>query len=75
MFAQAGFAGVEDGDEEKLDAVARTVVVSGDEATVRNQVEELLGSGLDELMLTLVPIADRARERKHLFHLIGSLQA
>ena len=35
--------------------------------------QELLASGLDELMLQLVPIADEESERKQLIHLVGSL--
>jgi alkanesulfonate monooxygenase SsuD/methylene tetrahydromethanopterin reductase-like flavin-dependent oxidoreductase (luciferase family) len=75
MFVQAGFAGAVDGDEAALDALTQSLVISGDEATVRNRVQELLASGLDELVLGLVPVADEARERKQLLHLIGSLEA
>jgi alkanesulfonate monooxygenase SsuD/methylene tetrahydromethanopterin reductase-like flavin-dependent oxidoreductase (luciferase family) len=73
MFVQAGFAGAVKGDEAQLDALARSLTISGDEATVRHRLQELLASGLDELLLGLVPIADEERERKQLFHLIGSL--
>jgi len=73
MFVQAGFAGAMDGNEAELDALARTVMVSGDEATVRHRVQELLTSGLDELQLQLVPIADEEKERKQLLKLVGSL--
>jgi len=34
MFAKAGFSGAVNGDEVELDTLARTLVVSGDEATV-----------------------------------------
>jgi hypothetical protein len=73
MFANAGFAGAVDGDEAQLDALARTLVVSGDEATVFCHVQDLLASGLDELQLQLVPVASEARERQQLLHLVGSL--
>jgi alkanesulfonate monooxygenase SsuD/methylene tetrahydromethanopterin reductase-like flavin-dependent oxidoreductase (luciferase family) len=73
MFAQAGFAGAVDGNEAELDALARTLVISGDEATVRSRVQELLASGLDELQLQLVPIADETQERQQLLQLVGSL--
>jgi alkanesulfonate monooxygenase SsuD/methylene tetrahydromethanopterin reductase-like flavin-dependent oxidoreductase (luciferase family) len=73
VFAKAGFAGALEGDEKELDALARTLVISGDEATVRSRIQELLASGLDELMLQLIPIDDKATERKQLFHLVGSL--
>jgi alkanesulfonate monooxygenase SsuD/methylene tetrahydromethanopterin reductase-like flavin-dependent oxidoreductase (luciferase family) len=73
MFAQAGFAGAVDGNEAELDALARTVMVSGDEATVSYRVQELLASGLDEVQLQLMPIADEEGERKQLLKLVGSL--
>jgi F420-dependent oxidoreductase-like protein len=74
MFVKAGFAGAVAGDEENLDALARALVISGDEATVSRRIQELLASGLDELLLALVPIVDEPRERKQLLHLIGSLE-
>jgi alkanesulfonate monooxygenase SsuD/methylene tetrahydromethanopterin reductase-like flavin-dependent oxidoreductase (luciferase family) len=73
MFAQAGWASAVHGDEAELNALARTLVISGNEATVRDRVQELLASGLDELLLIAIPIADEAMERKQLLHLIGSL--
>ncbi|HET8840500.1 MAG TPA: LLM class flavin-dependent oxidoreductase [Ktedonobacteraceae bacterium] len=73
MFAQAGWASAAHGDEAALQKLAQTLVISGDEAMVRNRVHELLASGLDELLLLAIPIADEARERKHLLELIGSL--
>src|SRR5579859_695617 len=73
MFANAGFAGAVKGDEAELDALAQTLVVSGNEATVQNRVQELLASGLDELQLQLVPVTSEARERQQLLHVVGSL--
>jgi F420-dependent oxidoreductase-like protein len=73
VFAQAGFAGAVDGNEAELDALTRTLVISGDEMTIRNTIQELLANGLDELQLQLVPIADETRERQQLLQLIGSL--
>jgi alkanesulfonate monooxygenase SsuD/methylene tetrahydromethanopterin reductase-like flavin-dependent oxidoreductase (luciferase family) len=73
MFALAGWASAVDGDETALNALARTLVISGDETTVRDRVQELLASGLDELLLLTIPIVDEAMERKQLLHLIGSL--
>jgi alkanesulfonate monooxygenase SsuD/methylene tetrahydromethanopterin reductase-like flavin-dependent oxidoreductase (luciferase family) len=69
MFAQAGWASAVQGDEAALHAL----VISGNEATVRDRVHELLTSGLDELLLLAMPIADEAMERKQLLQLIGSL--
>lgn len=75
MFAKAGFPRALDGDEGEVDALAQTLVVSGSLTTVRHRLKELLASGLDELMLHLVPISDETSEREQLLHLIGSLQA
>jgi alkanesulfonate monooxygenase SsuD/methylene tetrahydromethanopterin reductase-like flavin-dependent oxidoreductase (luciferase family) len=73
MFAQAGWASIVHGDEAELRALARALVISGNEATVRDRVQELLTNGLDELLLLAIPIADEAMERQQLLHLIGSL--
>jgi alkanesulfonate monooxygenase SsuD/methylene tetrahydromethanopterin reductase-like flavin-dependent oxidoreductase (luciferase family) len=73
MFAQAGWASAVNGDDAELDALARTLVISGDEAAVRDRVQELLASGLDELLLLAIPIADEAMERRQMLHLIASL--
>ncbi|WP_201377577.1 LLM class flavin-dependent oxidoreductase [Ktedonobacter sp. SOSP1-52] len=73
MFAQAGWASAVNGDEVELNALARTLVISGNETTVRDRVQELLASGLDELLLLAIPIADEAMERRQMLHLIGSL--
>jgi alkanesulfonate monooxygenase SsuD/methylene tetrahydromethanopterin reductase-like flavin-dependent oxidoreductase (luciferase family) len=72
-FVQAGFAGALAGDEIQIDALARALVISGDEATVRSRIQELLASGLDELMLQFVPIADQERELNQLLQIVGSL--
>lgn len=73
MFAQAGWPSIADGNEEELNSLARSLVISGNEATVQARVRELLAGGLDELVLLNMPIADEALERKQLLHLIGSL--
>jgi alkanesulfonate monooxygenase SsuD/methylene tetrahydromethanopterin reductase-like flavin-dependent oxidoreductase (luciferase family) len=73
MFAQAGFAGAVKGDEAELDALARTLVISGDEETVRKRIYELLESGLDELMLQPLTITDEAGERERLLRVVGTL--
>ncbi|GCE29755.1 LLM class F420-dependent oxidoreductase [Dictyobacter alpinus] len=74
MFSKAGFPKVVDGDQEEIDTLARTLVVRGNETTMRHRLEELLTSGLDELMLHLVPIVDEASEREQLLHLISSFK-
>lgn len=73
MFALAGFAEALNGDEQALDALAQALIISGDEDTLRGKIKELLDSGLDELMLQLLPIADEESERQRLFQLVGSL--
>ncbi|GHO72641.1 LLM class F420-dependent oxidoreductase [Ktedonobacter sp. SOSP1-85] len=73
MFALAGWASAVDDDEMALQALARTLVISGNETTVRDRVQELLTSGLDELLLLVIPIVDEVMERKQVLHLIGSL--
>lgn len=73
MFALAGWASAVDGDEAAVHALARTLVIWGNETMVRGRVQELFASGLDELLLLAIPIADEAMEREQLLHLIGSL--
>jgi alkanesulfonate monooxygenase SsuD/methylene tetrahydromethanopterin reductase-like flavin-dependent oxidoreductase (luciferase family) len=72
MFVQAGWASAVNGDEAELNALARSLVISGNEATVRDRVQELLAGGVDELLLLAIPIANEAMEREELLHLIGS---
>lgn len=71
MFADAGFPIGADGSG--LDALARSLVVFGNEATVAQQLTDLLAQGLDELLVLLIPVEDAAREQAQLAHLIGSL--
>jgi alkanesulfonate monooxygenase SsuD/methylene tetrahydromethanopterin reductase-like flavin-dependent oxidoreductase (luciferase family) len=71
MFADAGFqltAG-----HMVPDALVDSLIVSGNEATVAARFTELLTAGLDELMVSLVPISDADDERKRLMRLIGQL--
>ncbi|EFH82951.1 Luciferase-like, subgroup [Ktedonobacter racemifer DSM 44963] len=75
LFAQIGWPEAVNGDEAQLDVLARSIVISGDEASICSRVRELVTSGLDELQLQLLPIANEARERKQLLQLIGSLEA
>jgi alkanesulfonate monooxygenase SsuD/methylene tetrahydromethanopterin reductase-like flavin-dependent oxidoreductase (luciferase family) len=69
MFADAGFP--LPGDGTVPDALVESLVVSGDEATVRARLGELLASGLDELLVMPVPVADAAGERARLARLLG----
>ena len=73
MFADAGFPLTAD---QMLvpESLVDSLIVSGNEATVAARFTELLAAGLDELMVTLVPIKDEAvDEQTRLMHLIGQL--
>jgi F420-dependent oxidoreductase-like protein len=70
MFAAAGYP-VEDGVVS--DALVDQLVVQGDESTVIQRLTELLDSGLNELLLTIVPAGDVAAAQTRLFQLIGQL--
>ena len=71
MFAAAGFPVAADGTG--VDALVKALVVTGNVTQVEKRVRELLASGLDELMLMLVPVADEVREREQLLQVIRSL--
>ena len=71
MFTDAGFpltAG-----QMISDSLIDSLIVSGNEDTVASKFTELLATGLDELMVTLVPIKDAVDEFTRLMHLIGQL--
>jgi F420-dependent oxidoreductase-like protein len=70
MFAAAGYPVVEGAVS---DALVEQLVVQGDETTVAQRLTDLLNSGLDELLLTIVPTGDVAAIRTRLFHLVGQL--
>jgi hypothetical protein len=70
MFAAAGHP-VESGAVS--DALVDALVAQGDEDAVAHQLHELLDSGLDELLLTVVPMGDVAAARTRLFRLVGQL--
>jgi F420-dependent oxidoreductase-like protein len=71
MFSAAGLPVAPDGSG--LNVLADSLVVSGNEDTVKSHLTELLKGGLDELLLTLVTVADEERERSELLSIIGSL--
>jgi alkanesulfonate monooxygenase SsuD/methylene tetrahydromethanopterin reductase-like flavin-dependent oxidoreductase (luciferase family) len=72
MFADAGFP-LTDSQMVVPDSLLDSLIVSGNEATVAARFTELLAAGLDELMVTLVPIKDALDELTRLMHLIGQL--
>ncbi len=71
MFADAGFPVLPDGSLP--DDLIDNLVVSGDEVSVADRLNQLLASGLDELLVYSVPVADAEAELKRLMHLIGQL--
>jgi F420-dependent oxidoreductase-like protein len=71
MFAAAGFPIAADGTGTA--ALVKALVVAGNQAQMEKRLRELIASGLDELLLMLVPISDEAREREQLIQVIGSL--
>ncbi len=71
MFAEAGFPIAVDGSG--ADALVKSLVVAGSHTQVEQRLRELIASGLDELLLMLVPVADEAREREQLLQIISSL--
>jgi F420-dependent oxidoreductase-like protein len=70
MFAAAGYP-VEGGDVS--DALVEQLVIQGAEESVTQRLTELLDSGLDELLLKVVPTGDVAAAQTRLFRLIGQL--
>ena len=71
MLAAAGYPVQADGGVS--DALVESIVVMGDQAGVSARLRELLDSGLDELLLTNIPIGDPAAERTRLFQMVGRL--
>jgi alkanesulfonate monooxygenase SsuD/methylene tetrahydromethanopterin reductase-like flavin-dependent oxidoreductase (luciferase family) len=68
MFTSAGFPTTL--DSAAPDTVVDSTVISGNEDTVTARFSELLASGLDELMVTLLPIKDAGDEQFRLMHSI-----
>jgi F420-dependent oxidoreductase-like protein len=72
MFSNAGFQITS--DQMAPDALVDNLVISGNHATVAARLNELLAAGLDELMISLVPIKETGDdEQTLLMHLIGRL--
>lgn len=71
MFTEGGAAIAV--NESNVDALAETLVVAGNEATVKQRLLQLLASGLDELLIFPVTLSEARKERKQIFNLIGSL--
>ena len=73
MFTSAGFPTTVGGAAP--DGLVENLVISGDEDMVTSRFSELLSSGLDELMVTLLPIIDAGDELFQLLHSIGGLKS
>ena len=71
MFAASGHPVQPDGSVS--DALIDALAVAGDDAALTAHLDELLGSGLDELLLTAVPLGNPAAERASLIQLAGKL--
>jgi F420-dependent oxidoreductase-like protein len=73
MFSNAGFQ--INSDQSVSDALVDALLVSGNEATVSGRLRELLEAGLDELLVTLVPVSETAKDEQQarLMDLIGRL--
>jgi alkanesulfonate monooxygenase SsuD/methylene tetrahydromethanopterin reductase-like flavin-dependent oxidoreductase (luciferase family) len=71
MFAAAGYPIETDGNVS--DALIDSLVIKGDEAAITARIDELLASGLDELLLTTLPLNDETVEREQVFELVGRL--
>ena len=70
MFEEAGLP-VTDGSG--LDALAKALVISGDEATLRGRLAELLANGLDELMVHPLPLTNEGKELQQLLQLLAAI--
>jgi len=72
MFSNAGFQITS--NQKVSDALVDNLIISGNDATVAARFNELLAVGLDELMISLVPITETGDdEQALLMHLIGRL--
>ena len=73
MFSAAGLF---DGPAEEAAArLAALLIVAGDEASVAARLRDVLATEIDEVLVTTLPVADEAAERRRLIGLVGALQA
>ena len=75
VFSNAGFQITS--DQKVSDALVDNLVISGNEEKVAARINELLSAGLDELMISPVPVIgtgeDEQQQQARLMHLIGRL--
>jgi len=66
-------AGLPVADGSGLDALARVLVISGDEVTLRGRLAELLPNGMAELMVHTLPLTNEANELQQLLQLLAAI--
>jgi F420-dependent oxidoreductase-like protein len=71
MFADAAFPLTS--DKEVTDDLVNNMIISGNEDAVATSFTKLLAAGLDELMVSLVPVVDEKYEQTQLMRLIGQM--
>jgi F420-dependent oxidoreductase-like protein len=71
MFVDAGFPLTS--DNKVTDDLVNNMIISGNEDTIATSLTKLLDAGLDELMVSLVPVVDEKYEQTQLMRLIGQL--
>jgi len=71
MFANAGFPVSSDGTMS--DELFDSLVISGNEDTIRARIVDMLAQGLDELLVMPVVVSDAVGEQARLARLIGQL--
>jgi hypothetical protein len=71
MFTSAGFPTTL--GSAMPDTLVDNLVISGNEDTVTARFSELLASGLDELMVNLLPIKDTDDDQLRLMHSVAEL--
>ena len=60
-------------DKKVTDDLVNNMIISGNEDTVATSLTKLLAAGLDELMVSLVPVVDEKYEQTQLMRLIGQM--
>ena len=71
MFADAGFPLTS--NEKVTDDLVNNIIISGNEDAVAASLTKLMAAGLDELMVSLVPVVDEKYEQTQLMRLIGQM--
>lgn len=71
MFAAAGFPVQADG--QVSDALIDAIVAMGDASAIAARLNDVVGMGLNELLLTHVALGDSVGERTRLIEFVGQL--